>query len=289
MHAETQFREKSAIKIIDRDVFECNLPFRGDTYEGCYHNCIYCYAREQQERYNNWHTENPRPADVEALKKRFKHGFSFSEKEKMGDTAYVNRAIKHQHPIRIGTESDPFQKCEKEYRVTYDFIQFLIENDYPFLINTKSDLIAEGEYINLLKKADKGKIVVQFTITSLDPRIRKVEPRAPPPQKRLDALKTLSENGIPTQVRYSPIIPTLDEDYEEIFRQAAKCGAKDIITEYLRLSKKINERFRNALGVDLIEEFFKPHGYFSDNYYRMNQDYRFELYKSLKKWPKNMI
>lgn len=279
---ESTFKEKSAIKIIKRDVLECNLPFRGDTYDGCFHNCIYCYAREQQERWENWYPENPRPANIATLKKRFHLGFNSSEKGKMGDTSYVNRAIKHQHPIRLGTESDPFQKCERKYQVTYEFMKFLVEQDYPFMINTKSNLIAEEKYVNLLKDADEGKAIVQFTITSLDPKIKKVETRAPSPQKRLDALKVLSENGIPTQIRYSPIIPTLDHDVEEVFRQSAKCGAKDVITEYLRLSKKANERFIEKLGVDLIEEIYEPNGYFS-NYYRLNREYRLRRYKDLKK------
>ena len=72
------------------------------------------------------------------------------------------------------------------------------------------------------------------------PVIGKIETRAPSPQKRLDALKTLSEQGILTQIRYSPIIPKFDDDAEEVFRQAADCGATDVITEYLRLAPVAN-------------------------------------------------
>lgn len=281
--SQPSFRENSAIKVIKRDVMECNLPFRGDTYDGCSHNCIYCYAREQQERYGNWYPENPRPADIDSLKKRFELGFNYTEKKNMGDTAYVNRAIQHRHPIRIGTESDPFQKCEKRHGVTYEFIKFLVEQNYPFLINTKSDLISEEKYVDILKKAEPESLVVQFTITTLHSKIKKIETGAPPPEKRLDALKKLSENDIPTQIRYSPIIPTLNEDSEEVFRKAAECGAKDIITEYLRLSKKANEKFKKILGVDLINKIYEPNGYFSKNYYRLDKGYRFDQYRYLKR------
>lgn len=286
VNSGTIFRENSAIKIIKRDVIECNLPFRGDTYDGCSHNCIYCYAREQQERWGNWFAEDPRPANIDSLRKRFGHGFVFAEKKNMGDTSYVNRAIEHRHPIRIGTETDPFQECEKNHRITYKFIKFLVKQNYPFLINTKSDLITEQQYVDLLKKAEHGSAVVQFTITTLNPEIKEVEAEAPSPQKRLDALKVLSENGIPTQIRYSPIIPTLDDDAEEVFQQATECGAKDVITEYLRLSKKANNRFRKILGVDLIEEVYEPNGNFSKNYYRLDENYRFDRYRSLKKTAK---
>jgi DNA repair photolyase len=109
------FSEKSAISIIKRDVMECNLPFRGDTYDGCYHNCIYCYARYLKEQiYKNWYSDNPRPANIIDLKKRFDSGFQFHESEKRSETYYVNRAIKHGFPIRLGTHVDCFQECEKK-------------------------------------------------------------------------------------------------------------------------------------------------------------------------------
>lgn len=279
----TLFGEKSAISIIKRDVMECNLPFRGDTYDGCYHNCIYCYARWRKEvQYKSWYTDDPRPADMDNLKKRFSLGFNFCGGGRKGDTYYVNRAIYHRVPIRLGTQVDCFQKCEKEYGVTYEFMKYLVEHHYPFMINTKSDLVAEDKYVDLMKKADKGHVVVQITLTSLDPTIRKVELRAPSPERRLDALKVLSDQGIRTQVRYSPIIPMLDYDAEELLKQAAECGAIDIITEYLRLSLFAAKRFNENIGLDLVKNVYEPHGHFSKSYYRLNKDYKFKRYKDIK-------
>lgn len=279
----TPFGEKSAISIIKRDVMECNLPFRGDTYDGCYHNCIYCYARCQKEFRNIWYTDNPRPADIFKLKNRFSSGFSFRGIGRKGDTYYVDRTINHRFPIRLGTQVDCFQKCEKEYRVTYEFMKYLVEHNYPFMINTKSDLVAEDEYVDLMKKANKGYVVVQITLTSLDPIIRKVELRAPSPERRLHALKVLSDQGIPTQVRYSPIIPMLDYDAEDLLKQAAEYGAIDIITEYLRLSPLAAKRFNENIGLNLVKNVYEPHGHFSKSYYRLNKDYKFKRYKELKK------
>lgn len=276
---DSPFREKSAISIIKRDVAECNLPFRGDTYDGCYHNCIYCYARCGKFR-DNWYTDNPRPVDIDALKKRFEQGFNFTGAGRKGDTYYVNRAIHRKFPIRLGTQTDCFQKCERKYRVTYEFMKYLVKHDYPFMINTKSDLIADNEYVDLLKKAGES-VVVQFTITTLDPVIGKIETRAPSPQKRLDALKTLSEQGILTQIRYSPIIPKFDDDAEEVFRQAADCGATDVITEYLRLAPVANERFKKKVGIDLVEEVYRPNGCYDRGYYRLNHGYKYRGYKAL--------
>jgi len=151
------------------------------------------------------------------------------------------------------------------------------------MINTKSDLVAEDEYIDLMKKASTGYVVVQITLTSLDPIIRKVEVRAPSPERRLHALKVLSDEEIPTQVRYSPIIPTLDYDAEDLLKQAAECGAIDIITEFLRLSPFAVRRFNENIGVDLVRNVYEPYGHFSKSYYRLNRDYRFKRYKELKK------
>jgi len=151
------------------------------------------------------------------------------------------------------------------------------------MINTKSDLVAEDEYVDLMKKANKGCVVVQITLTSLDPIIRKVELRAPSPKRRLNALKVLSDQGIPTQVRYSPIIPMLDYDAEELLKQVADCGAIDIITEFLRLSPFAAKRFNENIGLDLVKNVYEAHGYFSKSYYRLNKDYKFKRYKELKK------
>jgi len=276
------FGEKSAISIIKRDVLECNLPFRGDTYDGCYHNCVYCYARWQKEFRKIWYSENPRPADISDLKRRFELGFRFKGRGRGGDTFYVNRAIRHRFPIRLGTQTDCFQPCERKYRVTLQLMEFLVENGYPFMINTKSDLIEEDAYVDLMRKASFGNVVVQFTVTSLDSAIEKIEQRAPSPLRRFHAMKVLSDAGIPTQLRYSPVIPTLDYDAEEVFRQAKECGASEVITEYLRLSTDAEKQL-DDMGMNGIVEAFRENGYFSKSYRRLNRSFRLRRYRELQK------
>lgn len=95
--------------------------------------------------------------------------------------------------------------------------------------------------------------------------------------------KVLSDQDIPTQVRYSPIIPMLDHDAEELIKEVADCGAVDIITEFLRLSPFAAKRFDQNIGLDLKGRVYKPYGDFSKSYYRLNKDYKFKKYKELKK------
>jgi DNA repair photolyase len=196
----------SALKIIEPEVMACNLPLRFDPYLSCEHNCTYCYAKAQKTRYGYWNPDAPKPVDVSLFERYMKKTLALRESPK----ASTARAIWHRVPIRVGTDTDAFQPCEKKLGITKKVMEILNKNNYPYIITTKSDLVAEDEYVSLLKESPAG-AVVQFTTISLNEDLTgKLEPNAPPVSKRLAAMKKLRDEGIYLQNRISPMLSLED-------------------------------------------------------------------------------
>ena len=117
----------------------------------------------------------------------------------------------------MGTNTDPYQPIEERWRITRSIIELLLETKHPFTITTKSDRVLRD--LDLLKPAaELGIASVALSVTSLDPKVaRTLEPRAPPPRKRLAAIKALNEAGVPCHVAIAPVIPQItDHELEAI-------------------------------------------------------------------------
>lgn len=293
MESSTLYRIKnSALKIIPgNEVIACNLPFRLDTYLGCGHNCTYCYARNLLSFRNLWNPENPRPISPEELRKVFKNAFT---KRKRFDK--LDRLIKQRFPIRLGTNVDCFQPIERRLRITEKVIRMLNQWKYPYIINTKSDIVADEPYRTLLIEAHGG-CVVQFTVISLNEELTgKLESKAPSISSRIDAAGKLASDGIYTQVRISPIVPELTSDPEEmenLFRDLRDVGVKDLIIEFLRYTSRINTWVKEAFHGEIdLDEIYKRCGRKlrldgrpkadRDGYVRVPMYAKFKLYENYK-------
>ena len=107
----------------------CNYPVRLDTYGcGCQHDCSYCYAKTLLDFRNLWDNKNPSIADVEKVKRKIKK-------------------LPKGQVVRLGGMTDCFQPLEKSSRNTYKTIECLNECGVPYLIVTKSHIVADDEYI----------------------------------------------------------------------------------------------------------------------------------------------
>ncbi len=223
------------------------------------------------------------------MRKVFKRAFT---KRKRCDK--LDRIIKQRFPIRLGTNSDCFQPIERRLRTTEKTLQMLNEWDYPYIINTKSDIVADEPYRSLLINAPGG-CVVQFTIISLNEELtQKLETNAPSISRRIEAANKLASDGIYTQVRVSPIIPELTNDAEEmkeLFRDLKDVGVKDLIIEFLRYTSRINIWVKDAFHgeIDLDEIYggvgcdLRPDGRPKadrDGYVRIPMHVKFKLYKA---------
>ena len=212
-----------------------DIPFDRsiNPYRGCEHGCIYCFARPTHAYHDlspgvDFETKLFAKPDAPALLR--------TELSKRG---YVCK------PIAFGTNTDPYQPIETDWRVTRGCIELLAETDHPLTITTKSNRVLRDLDL-LAPMAAKGLAAVMLSITSLDPKIAMtLEPRAPHPEKRLAAVRSLSAAGIPTFVSISPIIPSItDHEMEAIIERAADAGARAVFFIPVRLPHEVAPLFR---------------------------------------------
>ncbi len=205
-------------------------------YRGCEHGCVYCFARPTHA-----YLGLSPGLDFESRL------FVKPDAAKLLDTELRKPSYKPE-VIAIGTNTDPYQPIEREYRVMRQILKVLAEFEHPVGIVTKSALITRD--IDLLAPmAKEGLAKVALSITTLDRKLaRSMEPRASTPGKRLEAIRMLSEAGIPTGVMTAPMIPALnDEELESILTAAAEAGATEAGYVLLRLPLEIKDLFREWL------------------------------------------
>ena len=202
-------------------------------YRGCEHGCIYCFARPTHA----FHDLSP--------------GLDFESRLfAKPDAAALLRAELRKPgyqvaPIALGTNTDPYQPIESDWRITRSVLEVLSETRHPFTITTKSDRVTRD--IDLIAPmATQGLAGVALSITSLDPRTAAtVEPRAPHPERRLLAVRRLADAGVPVYVSIAPVIPAVtDHEMEHLVARAAAAGARGCFFLPVRLPHEVAPLFR---------------------------------------------
>jgi DNA repair photolyase len=204
-----------------------------NNYRGCEHGCIYCFARPTHA----FHDLSP-GLDFET-KLFAKPDAAKILREELAKPGYLVRSM------AIGTNTDPYQPIESNWRITRSVLEVLAETKHPVTITTKSDRVVRDIDI-LSRMAEEGLARVALSVTSLTPGVsRTLEPRAPSGRKRLAAVKALSEAGIPTIVAIAPVIPGItDHEVEHIVEAAAEAGAEGAFFLPVRLPYEVAPLFR---------------------------------------------
>ena len=208
-------------------------------YRGCEHGCIYCYARPAHA----YMGLSP-GLDFES-KLFFKPQAGRLLEQELAKSTYKPGVI------HIGGNTDPYQPQEKPLRVTRQVIEVLSRFAHPFTIITKSALVVRD--IDLMgPMAAEGLARVAVSITTLDRALaRAMEPRAATPERRLWAVKQLSQAGVPVSVMFAPCIPGLnDHEMEAVLERAAEAGATRAGYVALRLPLEIKDLFREWLEAE---------------------------------------
>ncbi len=215
-----------------------DIPFDRsiNPYRGCEHGCIYCFARPT-------HAFMGLSPGLDFESKLFaKPDAAKLLERELAKPGYKVR------PIAIGTNTDPYQPVEKEWRIMRQILEVLAKADHPVMIVTKSAMVMRDIDI-LAPMAEKGLAKVGLSVTTLDRKLaRLMEPRAATPSKRLEAVRALSQAGIPTSVMMAPIIPALnDHEIERILDSAKAAGAGEASYVLLRLPLEVSPLFRDWL------------------------------------------
>ena len=150
--------------------------------------------------------------------------------------------------IAIGTNTDPYQPIEKEWRIMRGILEVLNKANHPVSIVTKSAMILRDLDI-LQEMASKNLVRVGISVTTLDRKLaRTMEPRAATPPRRLETIRALAEAGIQTAVMAAPLIPALnDHELERILESAKAVGAAEASYVILRLPLEVSPLFRDWL------------------------------------------
>ncbi|MEZ5773474.1 MAG: PA0069 family radical SAM protein [Hyphomicrobiaceae bacterium] len=208
-------------------------------YRGCEHGCSYCYARPSHA-----YMGHSPGLDFETRLYVKPNAAALLERE-IAASGYVPRTI------ALGTNTDPYQPIERNWRVTRAILEVLEAARHPVGIVTKSALVLRDIDI-LVRMARDGLSKVAISVTTLDRAVsRSMEPRASTPRRRLEAIARLAEAGIPASVMVAPIVPAInDHEIERILGAAAAAGASEAGYVLLRLPLEIKDLFREWLATE---------------------------------------
>lgn len=213
-------------------------------YRGCEHGCVYCFARPT-------HAYLGLSPGLDFESKLFvKPDAPLLLEKELAASGYEPRMI------AIGTNTDPYQPIERDRKIMRGILEVLERAGHPVGIVTKSALVTRDIDI-LARMAKRNLAKVAISVTSLDPKLaRTMEPRAATPPKRLEALKQLSDAGIPTTVMVAPVIPALnDSEIERILDAAAHAGVKEASYVLLRLPLEVRDLFREWLMANYPDRY----------------------------------
>jgi len=203
-------------------------------YRGCEFGCKYCYARYTHEYMELDSADFERKIYV---------------KQDTGPLAWRDlgmEKVQGEH-IAIGTATDPYQPAEREFGATRAILeQMAARKGLSVSITTKSNQVVRDLDL-LLRIAAHSTIQVNLSITTLRPRLaRMLEPRAPRPDLRLQAVRELRDAGIPAGVFAMPVLPGLTDaeaDLDALARAARDAGAQWFAARVLYLMPSAQKQF----------------------------------------------
>jgi DNA repair photolyase len=250
----------TAKSLLNRCVSKRAMPFTWtiNPYRGCEFGCRYCYARYTHEFME------------------MRDGMEFEQKIYVKQHAggllrNELRRVKPHESIALGTATDPYQPAERRYEITRGILEeFARHRGYELGIVTKSNLI-ERDLELLQQVAQSNRLSVHVTITTLNTDLARIlEPRAPRPDLRMDAVRTLVKAGLRVGISCSPVIPGITDspkDLESLIQTAADAGADYVFANPLFLKP-----CSAAVFLPFLEQNF-PH--LAENYRQRYRDRAF--------------
>lgn len=182
------------------------LSYNLNLYRGCEHQCIYCDTRSRCYQIDNFNTEVLIKINAISLLET-----ELCRKQKIG-------------MIGFGSMNDPYTNAEAHYQLTGQALELIAKYWFPVHIITKSDMVLKD--LETLLKINRVKARVSFSITTADDSLAKmIEPGAPAPTRRLNAMKTLAEYGIETGVVMMPVLPFIEDTEENVLNIVESAAA----------------------------------------------------------------
>jgi DNA repair photolyase len=211
---------------------DVGMGYSMNIYQGCEHGCIYCYARNSHEYWG------------------YSAGLDFERKIMVKKNAplLLEEKLKSKNwtaqTIVMSGNTDCYQPAERQFEITRKCLEVFYKYRHPSAIITKNALVLRD--LDILSELAKDNLVgVNVSITSLNEKTRLLlEPRTATIAKRLQTVRTLSQNGIPVNVMLAPIIPGINShEILPMAKAAADAGALSVAYTVVRLNGAIGEIF----------------------------------------------
>ncbi len=230
------YEERSRSILSENDSPDVGFRWSVNPYRGCQHACAYCYARPTHEYLG------------------FGAGTDFETRlvvkvdaPRLVEEAFLSPRWKGELVAMSGV-TDCYQPLEAVYGLTRGCLEVCLAFRNPCGVVTKSYLVVRDADV-LAELARAASTVVMFSIGFADAETaRLIEPGAPPPERRFEAMRRLADAGVPVGIMTAPIIPGLnDKDLPALLERAAACGASTAGTIALRLPGSVEEVFLSRL------------------------------------------
>jgi len=238
-------------KSILHKIDSLRLPFKwgANPYRGCVHSCLYCFAR-----YTHSYLQLDPEREFET-KIIVKNNASQILRKELSNPKWKRELV------NLGSICDPYQPIERSKNITRDMLKEFRRHRNPLTIATKSDLITRDKDI-IADLSHETFVDVVISISSIKDEIRQeIEPRAPSTKKRLKAIATLRQQGIKVGVLLMPIVPFLNDSFEELdalYKAIAEVDTNFVIPGILYLTGAAKNRF--------LEYIDSKHPELSDTY-----------------------
>jgi DNA repair photolyase len=228
--------------------------YSANPYRGCEFGCLYCYARYTHEFLD-------RAAPEDFVRKVF---VKVNAPEAFARD--LKRAPHLAAGVHLGSATDPYQPAEARFRLTRRLLERLLPHrNIPLTLATKSVLVErDADLLSELSRRHRVKVVM--TCVTLDRDLqRQLEPNAPPTERRLQALASLSARGIEVGMLLAPVLPGLndaEEDLAALCARAREAGVGAVISQALFLpaaSKKSLFPWLQANRPDLYPRYLQAY------------------------------
>jgi len=225
-------RDASRTILAENDSPDVPFTYSLNPYRGCEHGCVYCYARPSHEYLG------------------YSAGLDFETRILVKHDAPRLLARRFENPrwvprvVALSGNTDPYQPAERKLELTRSCLEVFLRYRNPVGIITKNHLVTRD--VDLLAGlAELNLVTVRLSVTSLRDEITAtMEPRTSRASRRLDAIRILSEAGVPTGVMIAPVIPGLtDEEIPSILEAAREAGATSASWIPVRLPGAVEELF----------------------------------------------
>jgi len=273
---EKRFKgEKLSVPLINKDVFS-KISGKENvllSYNyGCTNDNIYSYEKMHYSIKGQWNKPFPMPTDVTKVWQIFYTVFETKKRSK------YRKMLEKREPIRLGGYIDSFMWMDRKYKVTREIVKILNHYNYPYIIETRSDLVGKDGYVDIISK-DLAKIVMCFVNTN-DAIVKVLEPGAPSQKRRLGCIQKLIRKGFNVQahVNFFPIysdgyFSKNNTDFKkseyfsyDILENLCLHGAANVSFEMLRVSSYTVNKISSSLSF-CFREFFNTQAAERDYFY----------------------